>query len=90
VDPSLQPVEVESLPGMGCVVPQPHAAVGNRSYLGVLGRNQRPVVPGVFYPDRFETRTATDKLNTWPSYESLLIYGLTAVQDEPLLIWHIL
>jgi hypothetical protein len=33
------------------MVPQPYAAVGNRSYLGVLGRNRQPTVPGVIYPD---------------------------------------
>jgi hypothetical protein len=37
--------------GTGCMVPQPYAAGGNRSYPGVLGHNQRPTVPGVNYPD---------------------------------------
>jgi hypothetical protein len=51
VGPPLQPVEVGLFPGMGCMVPQPYAAGGNRSYPGVLGRNRRPVAPGVNYPN---------------------------------------
>jgi hypothetical protein len=52
VDPPLQPVEAGSFPDTGCMVPQPYAARGNRSYLGVLCHNRRPVVPRVNYPDR--------------------------------------
>jgi hypothetical protein len=48
---SLQPREVELFLGMGCMVPQPIAARGNRSYSEVLGCNRRPVVPEVNYPD---------------------------------------
>jgi hypothetical protein len=40
---------VGSPPGTGCMVPQPYAAVGNWSYLGVLGHNQWPMVPRVIY-----------------------------------------
>jgi hypothetical protein len=47
-----QLVEVGSPPSMGCMVPQLYAAVGNRSYPGVLGHNRRPMVPRVIYPDR--------------------------------------
>jgi hypothetical protein len=47
VGPSLQPVEVGSPPGMGCVVPQLYAGVGYQSYPGALGRNQRLMVPEV-------------------------------------------
>jgi hypothetical protein len=39
VDPPLHPVEVGSFLDMGCMIPQPYAAGGNRSYLGVLCRN---------------------------------------------------
>jgi hypothetical protein len=55
VGPSLQPVEVGSPLGMGCVIPQPYADVGNRSYPGVLGHNRQPTVPEVIYPDKFGT-----------------------------------
>jgi hypothetical protein len=37
---------------MGCMVPQPFAAGGNRSYPEFLGHNRRPAVPGVFYLDK--------------------------------------
>jgi hypothetical protein len=49
--PSLGPIEVGSPPGTGCVVPQLYDAIGNRSYPGVLGHNQRPRLPGVIYSD---------------------------------------
>jgi hypothetical protein len=39
-------VEVGLFPGMGCMVPQPYATRGSRPYLGVLGYNQWPAVPG--------------------------------------------
>jgi hypothetical protein len=51
VGPSLQPREVGLFLGIGCMVPQPYAAGGNRSYPGVLGRNQWPAVPRLNYPD---------------------------------------
>jgi hypothetical protein len=51
VGPPLQPVEVGLFPGMGCMVPYSYVTRGSRSYLGVLGRNQRPAVPRVNYPD---------------------------------------
>jgi hypothetical protein len=44
-------MEVGLFPGMGCMVPQPCAAEGNRSYAGVLGCIWRPAVPRVNYPD---------------------------------------
>jgi hypothetical protein len=50
VDPPLQPVEVGLFPSMGSMVPQPYAAGGNRSNLGVLGHNRRLMVPKVNYP----------------------------------------
>jgi hypothetical protein len=37
--------------GTVCMVPQLYATGGNRSYPGVLGRNQQPTVPRVNYPD---------------------------------------
>jgi hypothetical protein len=51
VGSSLQPRKVWLFLGMGCFVPQPYVAGGSQSYLGILGRNQRPAVPGVNYPD---------------------------------------
>jgi hypothetical protein len=51
VVPSLQPVEVGSFSGMGCMVPQPYAAIGNWSYPEILGHNRQPMVPRVNYPD---------------------------------------
>jgi hypothetical protein len=42
---------VGSFPGMWYLVPQPFAARGNRSYPEFLGRNWRPVVPEVNYPN---------------------------------------
>jgi hypothetical protein len=56
VGSSLQPVEVRSPPDMGYMVPQSYAAVGNRSYPGVLDRNQRATIPGVIYPDKYIIR----------------------------------
>jgi hypothetical protein len=47
----LQPIEVGLSPDTGCVVPQPCATGGTDRILRVLGRNQRPAVPGVDYPD---------------------------------------
>jgi hypothetical protein len=47
----LQPIDVGLFPGIGCMVPQPYAAGGSRSYPDVLGCTQRPIVPGVNYPD---------------------------------------
>jgi hypothetical protein len=49
--PSLQLVEEVSPLCTGCMVPQLYATVGNQSYSRVLGRNRRPMVPGVIYPD---------------------------------------
>jgi hypothetical protein len=56
VSPSLQPVEVESPPDIGCMVPQSFAAVENRSYPGALGCNWWPTVPGVIYPDNIHLK----------------------------------
>jgi hypothetical protein len=43
---------------MGCMVPQPLAAGGNRSSR-FLGRNRRPTVPGVLDLDKFRTRCSS-------------------------------
>jgi hypothetical protein len=51
VGPPLQPVEVGLFLGTRCMVLQSYAGRGNRSYLGVLGCNRWPTVPGVNYPD---------------------------------------
>jgi hypothetical protein len=42
-------LEVGSLTGTGCMVPQSYAVVGNRSYSGDLGHNWQP---GVKYPNK--------------------------------------
>jgi hypothetical protein len=44
-------LEVGPPPGMRCVASQSYAVIGNWSCLGVLGRNWRPMVPGVICPD---------------------------------------
>jgi hypothetical protein len=51
VGPPLKPIEVRLFLGARCMVPQPYAAWGNRSYPGVLGHNRWPAVPRVNYPD---------------------------------------
>jgi hypothetical protein len=56
VGPPLQFVEVGSFPGLGCIIPQPYATGGNQSYLGVMGHNRWPVLPGVNYPDTASIR----------------------------------
>jgi hypothetical protein len=48
----LQHVEVGLFPGMVCMAPQLYVAEGNRSYLGVFGRNGWPMVPVVNYPNK--------------------------------------
>jgi hypothetical protein len=51
VAPSLQPVEVGLVISMGCTIPQPFTAGGNRPYSEVLGHNRWPVISGVNYTD---------------------------------------
>jgi hypothetical protein len=54
--PPIQPWSGGSLSDMGCMFPQPFAAGENQSYSEFLGRNRRPAVPGVFYPDKFDSK----------------------------------
>jgi hypothetical protein len=40
-----------ALSGMGCMVPQPFVARGNRSYTNFFAITSSLQYPGVFYPD---------------------------------------